>query len=220
MTKKERYEKVIEFFEKTMPDPKTELNYKTPYELMVAVMLSAQCTDVRVNKITPHFFEVFPDFEALANATPDKVFELIKSCSYPNNKSKHLVSAAKKVLTDFNGSLPDTVEELQKIPGIGRKSANVLVSIIYNKPAIAVDTHVFRVANRLGLAEGKTPLEVEKQLEKHFPRHLLPKAHHWLILHGRYVCKKIKPDCENCGLKEICKFYNTQKNKNHACNNS
>ncbi len=211
MTTKERYEKVIAFFEKTLPDPKTELNYKTPYELMVAVMLSAQCTDVRVNKITPQLFEVYPDFKALANTTPDKVFELIKSCSYPNNKAKHLVNAARKVLADFNGRLPDTVEDLQKIPGIGRKSANVLVSIIYNKPAIAVDTHVFRVANRIGLAKGKTPLEVEKQLTKHFPEHLLPKAHHWLILHGRYVCKKINPDCKNCGLKEICKFYNTQK---------
>jgi len=212
MTIDERYKKVIEYFENVMPNPKTELIYKSPYELMVAVILSAQCTDVRVNKITPAFFASFPNFESLAEASIDKVYELIKSCSYPHNKSKHLVNAAKKVVNEFGGILPDTQKAMQEIPGVGRKTANVLLSIIYNKPVIAVDTHVFRVANRIGLANGKTPLEVEKKLERRLPKNLLPKAHHWLILHGRYVCKKIKPRCANCGLKEICKYYLKQKN--------
>ena len=220
MTKDQLYKKVIEYFEKTMPAPETELHYKTPYELMVAVMLSAQCTDVRVNKITPAFFEKYPDAESLSKASPQEVFELIKSCSYPNNKAKHLVKAAQMLINEYGGKLPDNINDLQKLPGIGRKSANVLVSIIYDKPAIAVDTHVFRVANRIGLANAKTPLGVEKQLSEGFPKELLPKAHHWLILHGRYVCKSKNPACDKCGLTDLCDYYKTSKTKKHVENKS
>jgi endonuclease-3 len=218
MTKKQLYRRVIEYFEKTMPFPTTELHYKNPYELTVAVMLSAQCTDVRVNKITPAFFNKYPDFHSLSNAKQEEVYDLIKSCSYPNNKAKHLIKAAQVIENEFNGVLPDNIADLQKLPGIGRKSANVLVSIIYDKPAIAVDTHVFRVANRLGLAKAKTPLGVEKQLTEGFPKEILPKAHHWLILHGRYVCKSKKPECNKCGLKDICNYYKTSKTKENVEN--
>ena len=212
MTKKERYQKVIEHFKKTMPVAETELDYENPYQLIVAVILSAQCTDKRVNIITKEFFKQFPDPESLAKAEVSDIFELIKSCSYPNNKAKHLSGMAKKLLEEFNGKIPSDIDELQKLPGVGRKTANVIASVIYNKPVIAVDTHVFRVAARLGLStNAKTPLETEKQLQKYFPEELLPIAHHWLILHGRYVCTAKNPKCNKCGLTDICKHFNKSK---------
>ena len=208
MTKKERYKKVIEYFQENMPVAETELDYNNPYELLVAVILSAQCTDKRVNIITVDFFKRFPDTESLSAADKEEVFEYIKSCSYPNNKAKHLVGMAKMLFEDFNNIMPSDIDELQKLPGVGRKTANVIASVIFNKPTMAVDTHVFRVSERIGLTTGsKTPLSTEKELVKNIPEELIPFAHHWLILHGRYVCKAKKPDCKNCGLKEICKFY-------------
>jgi len=208
MTKKERYKKVIEYFQENMPVAETELDYNNPYELLVAVILSAQCTDKRVNIITVDFFKRFPDTEILSAADKEEVFEYIKSCSYPNNKAKHLVGMAKMLFEDFNNIMPSDIDELQKLPGVGRKTANVIASVIFNKPTMAVDTHVFRVSERLGLTTGsKTPLSTEKELVKNIPEELIPLAHHWLILHGRYVCKAKKPDCKNCGLKEICKFH-------------
>ncbi len=208
MTKKERFQKVTEYFKKNMPVAETELDYENPYQLIVAVILSAQCTDKRVNIITKEFFKQFPDVESLARAEVSDIFELIKSCSYPNNKAKHLSGMAKKLLEEFNGIVPSETDQLQKLPGVGRKTANVIASVIYNKPVIAVDTHVFRVAARLGLAtNAKTPLETEKQLEKYFPKELLPVAHHWLILHGRYVCTAKNPKCHQCGLTDICLYY-------------
>ncbi len=208
MTKKERFQKVTEYFKKNMPVAETELDYENPYQLIVAVILSAQCTDKRVNIITKEFFKMFPDPESLAKAEVGDIFELIKSCSYPNNKAKHLSGMAKKLLDEFDGVIPQEREELVKLPGVGRKTANVIASVIYGKPVIAVDTHVFRVANRLGLStKAKTPLETEKQLEKYFPKELLPIAHHWLILHGRYVCTAKNPKCINCGLNDICNYH-------------
>jgi endonuclease III len=213
MTTKERFERVIEYFRENNPDASTELHYTDPYQLAVAVILSAQCTDKRVNLITPPFFRKFPDAQSLASATQEEVFELIKSCSYPNNKAKNLLGMAKGLVNDYHGILPDDVEELQKLPGIGRKTANVLASVIYDKPAMAVDTHVHRVAARIGLTRGaKTPLQTEMQLVKHIPESLIPLAHHWLILHGRYVCIARKPKCAECGLKELCVYYGRQKN--------
>ena len=212
MTKKERFQKVIEYFKKTMPVAETELDYENPYQLIVAVILSAQCTDKRVNIITKKFFKQFPDTQSLAKAEISDIFELIKSCSYPNNKAKHLSGMAKKLLEEFNGKIPSDIDELQKLPGVGRKTANVIASVIYNKPVIAVDTHVFRVAARLGLStNAKTPLETERQLQKYFPQEFLPIAHHWLILHGRYVCTAKNPKCNKCGLTEICKHFNKSK---------
>jgi len=213
MTRKELYKFVIDYFEANMPIAETELNYKNPYELLVAVILSAQCTDVRVNKITPSFFERFSEPESLKEASIEEVFEFIKSCSYPNNKAKHLVGMAKMLVDEFKGVVPDDIDLLQKMPGVGRKTANVIASVVYNKPFFAVDTHVFRVANRIGLVKNaKTPLQVETELTKNFPDELIPKAHHWLILHGRYVCKAKKPMCDKCGLAEVCSFYSTIKN--------
>ncbi len=211
MTKKERFEKVIAYFKENMPIAETELEYNNPYELLVAVILSAQCTDKRVNVITKKFFRQYPDPESLARTEVSDVFELIKSCSYPNNKAKHLLGMAKMLLSDFNGQIPSDIQELQKLPGVGRKTANVIASVIFNKPTMAVDTHVFRVAARIGLSyHAKTPLETEKQLVKYFPEELIPLAHHWLILHGRYVCLARTPKCKQCGIKEFCKHY--QKN--------
>jgi len=208
MNKKERFEKVIAWFEVNMPIAGTELHYKTPYELLVAVILSAQCTDKRVNQITPPLLERFPTAEFMALATPEEVFQYIRSCSYPNNKSKHLVGMAKTLVEQFNGIVPDSVEELQKLPGVGRKTANVIASVVFDKPALAVDTHVFRVAARIGLSvDAKNPLQTEQQLVEYIPEHLIPKAHHWLILHGRYVCKARKPECEKCGLTPWCEYY-------------
>lgn len=212
MRKKERFEKIIEYFKEHKPVAETELVYKTPYELIIAVILSAQCTDKRVNVITVDLFKRFPDFEKLAEVEAVEVFDYIKSCSYPNNKAKHLVGMAKMILKDFNGKLPSDINELQKLPGVGRKTANVLVSVLYNQPAMAVDTHVFRVSARLGLTtNSKTPLDTEKQLVKHIPEELIPLAHHWLILHGRYVCLARTPKCNECGLTEYCKFFETKK---------
>lgn len=212
MRKEERYKGIVDWFSKNMPVAESELHYKNPYQLLIAVILSAQCTDKRVNQITPALFEAFPTPEVLAVSTPEVVFEYIRSVSYPNNKSKHLVGMAQKLVSEFNSEVPSDVDELQKLPGVGRKTANVIASVVYNKPAMAVDTHVFRVSNRIGLTNNsKTPLETEKELVKHIPEHLIPKAHHWLILHGRYVCLARKPRCEECGIKQWCKYFFSKK---------
>lgn len=208
MRREERYKHIIDWFQENMPVAETELKYTNPFELLVAVILSAQCTDKRVNMITPAVFEKWPTGNELADATPEEVFEVIKSCSYPNNKSKHLVGMAKMLRDEFHGEVPDDVKELQRLPGVGRKTANVIASVVYQKPVLAVDTHVFRVSARIGLTvNAKTPLEAEKQLIKYLPEDLLPIAHHWLILHGRYVCLARKPKCDQCGLKMWCKYY-------------
>ena len=212
MRKEERYKGIVDWFSKNMPVAESELHYKNPYQLLIAVILSAQCTDKRVNQITPALFEAFPTPEVLAVSTPEVVFEYIRSVSYPNNKSKHLVGMAQKLVSEFNSEVPSDVDELQKLPGVGRKTANVIASVVFNKPAMAVDTHVFRVSNRIGLTNNsKTPLETEKELVKHIPEHLIPKAHHWLILHGRYVCLARKPKCEECGIKQWCKYFFSKK---------
>lgn len=211
MTKKERYDFIIRFFTESMPNPKTELQYTSAYELVVAVILSAQCTDKRVNMVTPALFRRFPTAEALAEGSVEEIFDLIKSISYPNNKAKHLLGMAQLLVNEFAGELPSDVDELQKLPGVGRKTANVVASVIFNKPAMAVDTHVFRVSKRLGLTpNAKNPLETERELVKHFSEELIPKAHHWLILHGRYTCFARKPSCKECGLKEICEYFKVQ----------
>ncbi|MDK2978741.1 MAG: endonuclease [Bacteroidales bacterium] len=208
MTKKERFEKVIEYFQSEKPVAETELVYGTPFELLVAVILSAQCTDKRVNMITPALLERFPTAYEMAQASVDEVFEYIKSCSYPNNKAKHLVGMSKMLVEKFNEIVPNDVKELQKLPGVGRKTANVIASVVYKKPALAVDTHVHRVSRRIGLTtNAKTPLETEKQLVKYIPAELIPIAHHWLILHGRYVCIARKPKCESCGIQTYCKYF-------------
>ena len=208
MNQKERYNKVLDYFKTNQPVAETELKYANAYELLVAVILSAQCTDKRVNIITPPLFDRFPTVKSLSLAGFDEVFPLIKSCSYPNNKTKHLIGMANFVCSEYSGNIPGDLQELQKIPGVGRKTANVIAAVIFSKPAMAVDTHVFRVSARLGLTiRAKTPYEAEMQLIKHIPEKLIPIAHHWLILHGRYTCKARKPDCPGCGLKEFCKFY-------------
>ena len=205
----ERFEKVIKYFTEAMPVAETELEYKDPYQLIVAVILSAQCTDKRVNLITPPFFKQFPDAASLAAADQEQVFELIKSCSYPNNKAKHLVGMARVLDQRFHGKVPDNLEELQELPGVGRKSANVILAVVFRKPAMPVDTHVFRVAARIGLTTGaKTPYESEMQLVKHIPEEMIPLAHHWLILHGRYVCTARNPGCDKCGIRDICRYVN------------
>ena len=212
MRKEERYKGIVDWFSKNMPVAESELHYKNPYQLLIAVILSAQCTDKRVNQITPALFEAFPTPEVLAVSTPEVVFEYIRSVTYPNNKSKHLVGMAQKLVSEFNSEVPSDVDELQKLPGVGRKTANVIASVVFNKPAMAVDTHVFRVSNRIGLTNNSnTPLETEKELVKHIPEHLIPKAHHWLILHGRYVCLARKPKCEECGIKQWCKYFFSKK---------
>lgn len=209
MNKKERFEKVLAWFQEHMPVAETELAYTTPYELLVAVILSAQCTDKRVNQITPALFQKYPTPETMAEAGSDEVLEYIKSCSYPNNKAKHLVGMARMLTGEFGGTVPSTIDDLQKLPGVGRKTANVIASVVFDMPAMAVDTHVFRVAARIGLStNAKTPRQTEDQLMEYIPKELVPKAHHWLILHGRYVCKARRPECENCGLTGYCKFYN------------
>ncbi|HHJ09584.1 MAG TPA: endonuclease III [Bacteroidetes bacterium] len=208
MTKKERYRKLIAYFQQHMPVAETELDYGAPYELIVAVILSAQCTDKRVNIITEEFFKQFPTVETLAEADTELIFELIKSCSYPNNKAKHLSGMAKMLVNEFGSTVPDDVDELQKLPGVGRKTANVIASVVYNKPAMAVDTHVFRVSERIGLTtNSRNPLQTEKELVAHIPEELIPLAHHWLILHGRYVCMARKPKCAECGLSGFCRYY-------------
>lgn len=206
--KKKLFENVLAWFEANMPVAETELDYQSPYELLVAVILSAQCTDKRVNLITPPLFEQFPTAELMAQATFDDVFQFIRSCSYPNNKAKHLVGMAKMLTEQYHGVVPSDVDELQKLPGVGRKTANVIAAVVYDKPTMAVDTHVFRVAARIGLStNAKTPLQTEIQLMKYIPEAIVPKAHHWLILHGRYVCKARKPECSKCGLTPYCYFY-------------
>jgi endonuclease-3 len=210
MTKKERFEKIIGYFSTHQPVAETELQYSNPYELLVAVILSAQCTDKRVNMVTPALFKAFPVPEVMAVANSDEVFQYIKSISYPNNKAKHLVGMAKMLVNDFKGVVPSDVNELQKLPGVGRKTANVIASVVYDKPAMAVDTHVFRVSARLGLTtNAKTPLETEKQLIKYIPKDKVAIAHHWLILHGRYICVARTPKCEICPLTEWCNYYQT-----------
>lgn len=220
LTKKERFRKVIDYFQEVLPEPETELIYTDPYELIVAVILSAQCTDKRVNMITPAFLKRFPAAESLASATVEQVYELIKSCSYPNNKAKHLIGMARVLVNEFNNVVPADVELLQKLPGVGRKSANVIAAVIYRMPVMPVDTHVFRVSKRIGLTpSAKTPLRTEIQLTRNFPSELIAKAHHWLILHGRYVCTARNPKCGKCGLTEICDYYKkTDKNKNSQKN--
>jgi len=215
MRKEERFEKVIAWFQENMPVAETELHYSNPYELLVAVILSAQCTDKRVNIITPPLFERFPSAEVLAKAEVAEVFEYIRSCSFPNNKSKSLVGMAQMLVGKFENIVPSDIDELQKLPGVGRKTANVIASVVYNKPAMAVDTHVFRVSDRIGLTtNAKTPLETEKQLVKHIPTDLLTIAHHWLILHGRYICVARKPKCGECGLRDWCRYYQKEVKKN------
>jgi len=211
MTIKERYDGFIRWFSENMPGVGSELQYRDPFELLVAVILSAQCTDKRVNMTTPALFERFPDAFAMAEAGVEEIYALIKSISYPNNKAKHLSAMAKKLVSDFNGQVPDDMELLQTLPGVGRKTANVVEAVAFNRPAMPVDTHVFRVSDRIGLVTGaKTPLETEKQLVKNIPSDILSTAHHWLILHGRYTCLARKPKCEVCGIKEYCRYYQNQ----------
>lgn len=208
MTKKERYQLFITYFSEQNPNPKTELNYTNPYELLVAVILSAQCTDKRVNIVTKDLFRRFPEPESLAEADVEEVFHYIKSISYPNNKSKYLVGMAKMLTHNFNGIIPSDVDALQKMPGVGRKTAHVIASVLYNKPTMAVDTHVFRVAERIGLTtNAKNPLDTEKQFVKYLPKKVIPLSHHWLILHGRYVCTARKPKCNTCKIAHFCKSY-------------
>jgi len=208
MRKEERYKKLIEYFSVHQPIAETELHYSNPFHLLIAVILSAQCTDKRVNLITPSLFKKYKTPESLAKASYADVYEYIKSCSYPNNKSKHLVEMAKTLVTDFKGKVPSDVNMLQKIPGVGRKTANVIASVVFNKPVMAVDTHVFRVSARIGLTtNANNPLQTEKQLVQYFPADIIPLAHHWLILHGRYVCMARKPKCDSCGITDICNYY-------------
>jgi len=209
MTRKERYQFVIDYFQHHAPEAETELLYDSPYQLLVAVILSAQCTDKRVNLTTPAIFEKYPDIEALSKTTIDELFPFIKSISYPNNKTRHLIRMANMVKEEFNGEIPMTVEELIKLPGVGRKTANVITSVIDQQPNMAVDTHVFRVSKRIGLVSesATTPLAVEKQLIKEIPEALIHKAHHWLILHGRYICIARAPKCEQCGIRPACRYY-------------
>ena len=208
MTIRQRYEGIIARFSEAMPDPKTELHYDTPFHLLLAVILSAQCTDKRVNIVTPPLFEAFPDPASLAASDEDTVYEFIKSVTFPNNKTRHLLRAARLLVEEFGGEMPSDINGLMKLPGVGRKTANVMLSVVWNKGAMAVDTHVFRVSNRIGLTNiSKAPLATEKTLVRYIPEHLLPKAHHWLILHGRYVCKARKPECMDCIIKDLCKSY-------------
>lgn len=207
MKRKERYQFIIDYFSRHYPEAETELNYKDPFQLLVAVILSAQCTDKRVNQVTPTLFERFPNVEQLSKAKIEDIFTMIRSISYPNNKAKHLWGMANKLVEQFDGKVPMTVEELITLPGVGRKTANVVTSVIDSQPNMAVDTHVFRVSSRIGLTYlAKTPAAAEKQLISHLPKEIVHKAHHWLILHGRYVCTARKPQCSACGVKPVCKF--------------
>ena len=212
MTTKQRFKNVIDWFTINMPIAETELDYKDPFGLLVAVILSAQCTDKRVNLVTPKLLADFPTPEVMAESTPEVIFDYIRSVSYPNNKSKHLVGMARKLVDNFGGIVPEDIDSLQTLPGVGRKTANVIASVVFDKPAMAVDTHVFRVSERIGLTtNSKNPLQTEKELVKNIPDELIPKAHHWLILHGRYVCQARKPMCDSCGLTETCRFYQNNK---------
>ncbi len=203
----QRYSEVVAWFRDNMPAAESELHFRSAYELITAVILSAQCTDKRVNMVTPALFSKYPDIHNLALAEAEEVLPIIKSVSYPNSKAVHLCGMARKVVSDFGGEIPDSIDSLMTLPGVGRKTANVVASIIYNKPVIAVDTHVFRVSHRIGLSKGRTPQAVELDLEKHIPVELRAVAHHWLILHGRYVCKSQKPQCKDCGLRNCCLYF-------------
>lgn len=217
MTRKERYEAIIDWFRANVPVAQSELKFRDPYELIVSVVLSAQCTDKRVNLVTPALFRDYPTPQALADAPLEDILEHIGSVSYPNNKARHLKGLGQKLVSDFSGKVPSTVEELMTLPGVGRKSANVVASIVYDKPVIAVDTHVYRVSHRLGLSVGKTPFDVEKDLEKNIPTQYRATSHHWLILHGRYICTARSPKCDGCGLKDFCAYYaKTQKHPGSA----
>jgi len=209
MNKKERISALIQYFSENFPEAETELHYSNPFELLVAVVLSAQCTDKRINQVTPKLFARFPDAKSLAESTVEEIFSYIRSVSYPNNKAKHLLGLGQKIMDVYGGEVPSTLEDLQTLPGVGRKTANVIVSVIYNQPAMAVDTHVFRVSHRLGLVPktAKTPLLVEKALVKYIPDEVIPKAHHWLILHGRYVCLARAPKCESCKITTFCTYF-------------
>ncbi len=208
MTTKERFEHIIQYFAEAMPIAESELTYSNPFELLVAVMLSAQCTDKRVNQVTPALFEAFPTPEVMAASNKETIFEYIRSVSYPNNKAAHLVGMAQMLVRDFNSQVPDNIEDLQRLPGVGRKTANVVCAVIYNQPTMAVDTHIFRVSERIGLTtNSKNPLQTEKQLVKYIPTELIPKAHHWILLHGRYVCQARTPHCDKCGITKWCRYY-------------
>ena len=208
---KERYDYIIDYFSKAMPTAESELNFTTPFELLVAVVLSAQCTDKRVNLTTPALFAAYPDAQAMSKASAEEIYEYIKSISYPNNKAKHLASLSRQIVERFGGEVPTDPDDLQSLQGVGRKTANVVGAVLWGREVMPVDTHVFRVAARIGLSRNaKTPLATERQLEKGFPKELLPIAHHWLILHGRYTCVARKPKCESCGITEACKYYKEQ----------
>ena len=212
MTVAQRYAGVIDWFEHNMPEPRTELHYQSPFQLLVAVILSAQCTDKRINMVTPPLFEAFPTPQTLAAASEEEVFELIRSVSYPNNKTRSLIGMARKLVEDFGGEVPSDIDSLLTIPGVGRKTANVILSVVFDKAAMAVDTHVFRVSERIGLTtRSKNPLQTERTLMKYIPEQLVGRAHHWLILHGRYVCKARRPDCLNCGLQPYCRYWNREQ---------
>ncbi len=218
MKLKERYDAIIDWFQKNMPVAESELNYRNPYELLVAVSLSAQCTDKRVNLTTPALFEAYPTPFEMAEASAEEIYTYIKSISYPNNKAKNLAAMARMLCTEFNGQVPQDLDEMQRLPGVGRKTANVLGAVLWQQEVMPVDTHVFRVSARMGLTRGaKTPLQTELQLEKHIPSHLLPIAHHWLILHGRYVCTARAPKCKACGIKEWCREWGKKKVINNEC---
>lgn len=210
MTIQERYKGCLDYWRSQLPNPTTELKFNTPFQLLVAVMLSAQCTDKRINMVTPALFQAYPTAQAMATATVDELLAYIKSVSYPNSKAKHLQAMAGMLVDEFQGEVPNTLEAMTQLPGVGRKTANVMLGMAFNKPAIAVDTHVFRVSNRIGLAHGKTPLEVENTLTRHIAPEEQFKAHHWILLHGRYVCKALKPDCLNCAITQFCKTYNNR----------
>ncbi len=208
MTTQQRFEHILRWFEANMPVAESELSFSNPFQCLVAVMLSAQCTDKRVNMVTPALFAAYPSPEALAKATPDEVFEYVKSVSYPRSKASHLVLMAQRLVEVYNGQVPDSIDELQTLQGVGRKTANVVCAVIWNQPTMAVDTHIFRVSERLGLTtNSKNPLQTEKQLVRYIPESVIPKAHHWLLLHGRYVCQARKPQCDNCGLSSYCRYY-------------
>jgi endonuclease-3 len=212
MTKKQRYDAVLQWFEQNMPIAESELVFHNEYELLVAVMLSAQCTDKRVNMVTPKLFEQYPTPQTLAQASEEDIFQIIRSISYPNAKAKHLKGMAEKLISDYQGQVPNTVEALQTLPGVGRKTANVVCAVAWNQPTMAVDTHIFRVSERIGLTtHSKNPLQTEKQLIQYIPKELIPKAHHWLLLHGRYTCQARNPKCSVCGLQSICKHYSKNR---------
>ena len=207
MTIKERYEGILEYFKENQPNPETELQHRDPFELLVAVMLSAQCTDKRVNMVTPALFAAYPTAQAMAAASVEDILQYVKSVSYPNSKAAHLHAMAQKLVDEFDGQVPDNMKDLTSLPGVGRKTANVVMGAAFGKATIPVDTHVYRVSHRLGLSQGKTPNDVERDLMKHIPTELRFDAHHWILLHGRYVCKALRPDCLNCGIQQYCKQY-------------